>query len=195
MVFNNYNTFKVPGNADCSVVDIWQFLPEAHHGLIIVTTRLLKISIGCCIKVDKLEDICDSLQILSNASHCESVIDGELFLYFCRCNTDTSRFWCCWACQRAEWTSAGLGYSWCLPWPGGYKLCWILVSVQSIIAETAAYKFWSKHLQRLTAVLNMTAVVESHKAAEQAVSKAASAVNILWQPESVVQASAKRKNW
>ncbi len=78
MMFNNYNTLKVPSNADCDVVNIQQFLPEAHHGSIIITTQSSKINIDHHIKVSKLEDICNSLQILSNASHCEGVIDGEL---------------------------------------------------------------------------------------------------------------------
>ena len=46
------------------VMDIWQFLPETHYGSAIVTTRSLSTSIGWWTKVDKLEDICDSLQIL-----------------------------------------------------------------------------------------------------------------------------------
>jgi hypothetical protein len=46
MVFDNYDNPKVPGNADPGAVDIRQFLPEAHHGSVIVTTRSLKVSIG-----------------------------------------------------------------------------------------------------------------------------------------------------
>ena len=34
---------------------------------------------GYRVKVGKLEDVCDSLQILSNASHREGVIDSKLF--------------------------------------------------------------------------------------------------------------------
>ncbi|KAH8723188.1 hypothetical protein GQ44DRAFT_741145 [Phaeosphaeriaceae sp. PMI808] len=75
MVFDNYDNPKVPGNADPGAVDIQQFLPEAHHGSVIVTTRSSKVSIGYCIKVGKLEDVRDSLQILSDASHREGVIN------------------------------------------------------------------------------------------------------------------------
>jgi ATP/maltotriose-dependent transcriptional regulator MalT len=81
MVFDNYDNPKVPGNADPGVVDIRQFLPEAHHGSVIVTTRSAKVNVGRRIKVGKLEDIRDSLQILSNTSHREGVIDGELFVF------------------------------------------------------------------------------------------------------------------
>jgi hypothetical protein len=34
---------------------------------------------GLRMKVDKLEDICNSLQILSDAPHREGVMDGEIY--------------------------------------------------------------------------------------------------------------------
>ncbi|KAF1936850.1 hypothetical protein EJ02DRAFT_413325 [Clathrospora elynae] len=75
MVFDNYDNPKVPGNADPGAVNIRQFLPETHHGSLIVTTRSSKVSIGHRVKLGKLEDVRDSLQILSNESHRENVID------------------------------------------------------------------------------------------------------------------------
>lgn len=86
VVFDNYDNPKVPGNADPGAVDSRQFLPEAHHGSAIGTTRSPKVSMGSRVKVGKLEDVRDSLQILSDASHCEGVMDGEwiriLVLYY-----------------------------------------------------------------------------------------------------------------
>jgi NB-ARC domain len=85
MVFDNYDNPKVPGNVDPGVVDIRQFLPEAHHGSVIVTTRLSTVNIGRRIKVEKL-DIRDGLKILSDASHREGVMDGQFFeLLYSRC--------------------------------------------------------------------------------------------------------------
>ena len=78
-MFDNYGNPKVPGYTDTSAVDIQQFLPEVYHGSVIVTTRSLKVSIGYRMKVGKLEDIRDSLQILSDVSHREGIVDGELF--------------------------------------------------------------------------------------------------------------------
>ena len=78
MVFDNYDNPKVPGNTDPGVVDIRNFLPEAHHGSVMVTTRSGKVSIGRRIKMGKLKDIRDSLQILSDASRREDVMNGEL---------------------------------------------------------------------------------------------------------------------
>jgi hypothetical protein len=69
MVFDN---FKVPGNADTGAVDIRQFLPEAHHGSVIVTrliTRSSKVSMGRRMKAGKLEDMRD----LSDASHRQGI--------------------------------------------------------------------------------------------------------------------------
>jgi hypothetical protein len=79
MVFDNYDNPKVSGNADPGAVDIQHFLPKAHHGSVIVTTRSSKVSIGHRIKVGKLEDVRDSLQILFNKSHREGITDGKLF--------------------------------------------------------------------------------------------------------------------
>jgi ATP/maltotriose-dependent transcriptional regulator MalT len=61
MVFDNYDNPKMAGNADADTVDIRQFLPEAYHGLVMVTTRSSKVNTGRQMKVGKLEDVCDSL--------------------------------------------------------------------------------------------------------------------------------------
>ena len=76
MVFDNYDNPKVLGNIDPSAVDIGQFLPRVYHGSIIVTTRSSKVNVGRRMRVAKLEDIRDSLQILSNASRREGLMDG-----------------------------------------------------------------------------------------------------------------------
>jgi hypothetical protein len=61
IIFNNYNNLKIPGNADPSIVDIRQFLPEIYYGSVIVIIRLSKVNIGYCIKISKLENIRDGL--------------------------------------------------------------------------------------------------------------------------------------
>ncbi len=77
IVFDNYDN---PGSTDEAAIDIHRFLPGVDHGSIIITTRSSKVNIGHRIQVRKLKDIRDSLQILSNTSHRDSVIDGKLFL-------------------------------------------------------------------------------------------------------------------
>lgn len=91
MVFDNYDNPKVPENADPGVVNIRQFLPEPYHGSVIVTTRESKVNVGHRMKVGKLRDIHDSLQILSDASHRDGVMDGraivlvvDVMLMLCR---------------------------------------------------------------------------------------------------------------
>jgi len=80
MVYDNYDNPKLPGNTDRAAVDIHQFLPESYHGSIIITTRSSQVKIGHRIRVGKLKDVQESLEILSNASGREGVMDGEVFL-------------------------------------------------------------------------------------------------------------------
>lgn len=46
MVFENYDNPKVAGNTDDAAVDIRRFLPEVHHGSIIITTRSSKSTLA-----------------------------------------------------------------------------------------------------------------------------------------------------
>ena len=94
-MFDNYDTPKVLGNTGRSVVYIQQFLPEAHHGSVVVTTRSSKVNLGRRLQVGKIKDVHDSLQFLSNASRRRGVMGGQsnslewkatlTFLGFC-CN-------------------------------------------------------------------------------------------------------------
>jgi hypothetical protein len=77
VVYDNYDNPKLAGNTGRPAVDIRQFLPEADHGSIIITTRSAQVNVGHCIRLGKLEDVQDSLQVLSNASRRVGVMDGE----------------------------------------------------------------------------------------------------------------------
>ena len=68
IVYDNYDNPKVPDNTDPEAVDIQEFLPEAYHGRIIITTRSSQVKIGHRIQVVKLSDMKDSLEILSHTS-------------------------------------------------------------------------------------------------------------------------------
>ena len=57
IVYNNYNNPKLPGNVDQTAVDIRQFLPKAHQGSIIITTRSSQVKIGHRVQVGKLKDV------------------------------------------------------------------------------------------------------------------------------------------
>jgi hypothetical protein len=79
MIYDNYDNPKLPGNTDPAAVNIRKFLPESYQGSVIITTRWSQVEIGHPIRVRKLEDVRDSVKILSNASRREGLIAGKDF--------------------------------------------------------------------------------------------------------------------
>jgi AAA ATPase-like protein len=80
MIYDNYDNPKLAGNSDPAAVDIRKFLPDSYQGSVIITTRSSEIKIGHRIRITKLEDVHDSVKILSTASGREGLIDGRDFL-------------------------------------------------------------------------------------------------------------------
>ena len=80
MIYDNYDNPKLLGNTNPAAVDIRRFLPESYQGSVIITTRSSEVKIGHRIRIRKLEDVRDSIKILSNASRREGLIDGKDFL-------------------------------------------------------------------------------------------------------------------
>ncbi|CAJ2505652.1 Uu.00g130460.m01.CDS01 [Anthostomella pinea] len=74
LIYDNYDNPKLPSNSDHAAVDVHEFLPEAHQGFIIITTRSTEVKIGHDIRVRKMEDVLDSIEILSNASNRKDLI-------------------------------------------------------------------------------------------------------------------------
>jgi hypothetical protein len=68
MIYDNFDNPKTPGNPDDSAVDIRQFLPRSDHGSIIITTRSSRVRQGKRIYVQKLPDVREGLEIVSNVS-------------------------------------------------------------------------------------------------------------------------------
>jgi len=77
MIYDNYDNPKLPGNTDPAALDIRNFLPEPYQGSVIITTRSSQVKIGHPIQIRKLENVRDSLKILSNISRREGLINGE----------------------------------------------------------------------------------------------------------------------
>ena len=77
VIYDNYDNPKLPGKTDPAAVDIRKFLPESYQGSIIITTRSSQVKNGHLIQVSKLGDIRDSLEILSNVSRREGLINGK----------------------------------------------------------------------------------------------------------------------
>src|ERR1700722_16147505 len=80
IIYDNYDNPKLPGNMDPVALDIRKFLPESYQGSVIITTRSSQVRIGHTIQIRKLENVRDSLKILSNASRLEGLINSMDFL-------------------------------------------------------------------------------------------------------------------
>ncbi|KAH9206331.1 P-loop containing nucleoside triphosphate hydrolase protein [Leptodontidium sp. 2 PMI_412] len=74
MIYDNYDNPKLPGKSDPTAVDIRKFLPKSYQGSIIITTRSAEVRIGQCIQIQKLGNMCDSLEILLNVSRREGLV-------------------------------------------------------------------------------------------------------------------------
>ncbi|KAH7377458.1 heterokaryon incompatibility protein-domain-containing protein [Cadophora sp. MPI-SDFR-AT-0126] len=68
MIYDNFDNPKISGNSNNSAVDIRQFLPRSDHGSIIITTRSARVRQGIQIHVQKLLDVREGLEIVSNMS-------------------------------------------------------------------------------------------------------------------------------
>lgn len=68
VIYDNYDTPKLPGRNEPGTFDIRPFLPEADQGAILITTRSSQLQLGRSVAVRKLRDIEHSLEILSHAS-------------------------------------------------------------------------------------------------------------------------------
>jgi hypothetical protein len=79
IIYDNYDNPKLAGNTDPMAVDIRKSLPKSYQGSVIITTRSSEVKIGYPIRIRKLEDVRDSVEILSNASRREGLIDGKDF--------------------------------------------------------------------------------------------------------------------
>jgi hypothetical protein len=80
MIYDNYDNPKLLGNTDPAAVNIQNFLPESYQGSVIIITRSSQVKIGHPIRVRKLENVSDSLEILLDASRREGLIGSKFFL-------------------------------------------------------------------------------------------------------------------
>lgn len=77
LVFDNVDNPKLPGISDPQAYDIRSYFPEAHQGLILITTRSSRLKIGKVISVKKLVDIQESINILASTSGREDLDRGK----------------------------------------------------------------------------------------------------------------------
>jgi len=76
IIYDNYDNPRTPSNPDSSAVDVRRFLPSSDHGSIIITTRSSQVSQCQRIHVQKLPNIQEGLQILSNTSGRKGIENG-----------------------------------------------------------------------------------------------------------------------
>jgi hypothetical protein len=79
MIYDNYDNPRTPNNSDRLAVDVRQYLPEADHGSIIITTRSANVTQGQRLHVQKLLDVEEGLNILSNMSGRTGIENGMSF--------------------------------------------------------------------------------------------------------------------
>jgi hypothetical protein len=76
IIYDNYDNLKMSGSVDESAVNLHWFLPRSDHGSIVITTRSSQVRLGHRIHVQKLQNLQDGLDILSNTSGRECVKDN-----------------------------------------------------------------------------------------------------------------------
>jgi hypothetical protein len=77
LIYDNYDTPKLPGRDDAGTFDIRPFLPEVDHGAILITTRSSQLGLGSPVAVKKLQKIEHSLEILSHVSRRDGLSSGR----------------------------------------------------------------------------------------------------------------------
>lgn len=68
LVYDNIDNPKLPGVEDPQAYDIKSYFPAAHQGFILITTRASRLEIGKVISVKKLQNVQQSITILSHMS-------------------------------------------------------------------------------------------------------------------------------
>jgi nitrogen regulatory protein PII len=81
IVYDNYDRPKLPAHDEPGTFDIRLFLPEAHHGAVLITTRSSQLQLGRPVPVKKLQDIEHSLEILTQTSRRGGLSLGKQHFY------------------------------------------------------------------------------------------------------------------
>jgi hypothetical protein len=77
IIYDNYDTPKLPGRNDSGAFDIRPFLPETQQGAILITTRSSYLKWWPSVEVKKLQNIEHSLEILTHMSGREGLSSGK----------------------------------------------------------------------------------------------------------------------
>ncbi|KAI1123810.1 hypothetical protein F5Y10DRAFT_45733 [Nemania abortiva] len=77
LVYDNYDNPKLSDNTDSAAVDVQQYLPEAYQGSVVITTRSSRVKVGHTIRIEKIQSLENSLEILSATSKREGLSDDH----------------------------------------------------------------------------------------------------------------------
>ncbi|KAI1108081.1 kinesin light chain [Nemania sp. NC0429] len=75
LIYDNYDNPRIPGHANPDAIDIKEYLPDAYQGSVIITTRSSQVKIGHGIRMQKMQNLEDSLEILSTTSKREASME------------------------------------------------------------------------------------------------------------------------
>ncbi|KAI0451347.1 hypothetical protein F5B21DRAFT_487237 [Xylaria acuta] len=75
LVYDNYDNPKLPNSEDSTAIDIQKYLPEVYQGSVVITTRSSQVKIGHSIRMVKMQNIYDGLEILSATSKRKELFD------------------------------------------------------------------------------------------------------------------------
>lgn len=81
IIYNNYNNPKLSSSLDRSALNIRQFFPQSNQGSVIITTRPSQVCQGFRVYVQKLLDIKEGLEILSDMSRRKDIAKDISFGY------------------------------------------------------------------------------------------------------------------
>lgn len=68
MIYDNYDNPHTSSYSDHSTVGLYRYLPQSDQGSVIIMTRSASVTLGRQLHIQKLIDLKDGLQILSNVS-------------------------------------------------------------------------------------------------------------------------------
>lgn len=80
IVYDNYDTPKLPGHDEAGTFDIRPFLPQTHHGAILITTRSSQLQLGLPVAVQKMRNVKHSLEIPTQMSRRDGLSTGKQYL-------------------------------------------------------------------------------------------------------------------
>ncbi|KAI3336292.1 kinesin light chain [Xylariaceae sp. AK1471] len=74
LIYDNYDNPKLSDTTDPAAIDILKYLPEAYQGSVVITTRSSQVKFGHAMRMGKLGNIHDCLEILSTTSKHKELI-------------------------------------------------------------------------------------------------------------------------